>query len=134
MRADIGEITRFGAVGVAASVLHIGVALTLIRIGALGVYGANAVAFLVALVVSYFGHHRWTFDREGRHAEHFPRFVATAILGFILNQCIILLSIEVFGLAYWAGILIVVATVPGIVYLLCKLWAFAVRSGAAGRI
>jgi putative flippase GtrA len=130
VRADPREIARFGVIGIVASLLHIAVALGLIEIGALGVYGANAFAFGVALIASYVGHHRWTFDRRGGHGEHFPRFVATALLGFVLNQGIIALSIEVFGLPYWIGILIVVAIVPAIVYLLCKLWAFATDSGA----
>jgi len=133
MKSRIAEIFRFGIVGIIASVLHILTALTLLGAGLMGPYGANAAAFCVALIASYIGHHRWTFQREGGHAEHFPRFVTTALLGFALNQGIIAIAIEFFNLPYWIAILIVVATVPAIVYLLCKLWAFALRSNAAGQ-
>ncbi len=126
MKATPREILRFGLVGIAASVLHIAIAIALIETGLLGVYGANSLAFAAALVASYFGHHRWTFERQGGHGGHFPRFVATALLGFALNQGIVAFSIEVLGLPYWIAILIVVAIVPGIVYLLCRLWAFAI--------
>ena len=127
------EVFRFGVVGVAASAAHIAVALLLIEHAGLPVLWANALAFSVALSISYLGNHRWTFRRTGAHERHFPRFLATALLGLGLNQLIILLTVELAGWPYLAGILLVVLLVPALSFALSKGWAFA-WTGARSRV
>ena len=85
MRRTVREMSRFGIVGVSASAAHIAVALLLIERLTLPVLWANALAFSVALFVSYFGNHHWTFQRDGAHGRHFPRFLATALGGLALE-------------------------------------------------
>jgi len=119
------QFLRFGVVGIAASATHIAVALLLIEQAKLDVMAANALAFLIAVIVSYAGNHAWTFRREGRHGTYFPRFLATSLAGLFLNQAIVFVAVRLFGLGYLAAILIVVATVPLLTFIVSKLWAFA---------
>lgn len=125
---DVGQVGRFGVVGVGASVTHLLCALGLMEFGGLNVYAANLIAFVLALAVSYIGHHRWTFRRENQHGQHLPRFAVVAILGFVLNQAIIFLVVGILAAPYWLGIVVVVVIVPPLVYGLCRIWAFAVHA------
>jgi putative flippase GtrA len=59
-----GQLLRFGAVGVASTVLH--AALYLVLRGALGPLGANLVALLVATVANTAANRRLTFGVVGR--------------------------------------------------------------------
>jgi putative flippase GtrA len=124
MRATVHELLRFGVVGVAASVTHVVVALLLIERAGVPLLWANALAFSVAVFVSYFGNHAWTFRRAGHHRRHFPRFLAVALGGLALNQSIVFLAVEVAGMPYLYGILLVVLIVPGLSFALSKCWAF----------
>src|SRR5262245_43443142 len=124
MRATVSELLRFGLVGVAASVTHVIVALLLIERAGLPLLAANALAFSVAVFVSYFGNHAWTFGRTGYHRKHFPRFLAIALGGLALNRIIVFLAVEAAGIPYLYGILLVVIIVPGLSFALSKCWAF----------
>jgi putative flippase GtrA len=124
VRPTIHEFLRFGLVGAAASITHVIVALLLIERAALPLLWANALAFSVAVFVSYFGNHAWTFGRTGYHRKHFPRFLAVALGGLLLNQSIVFLTVEIAGIPYLYGILLVVLIVPGLSFRLSKCWAF----------
>ena len=125
MRPIVGQALRFAIVGLLASAVHVGAALWLIERGGLVVLVANALAFLLAVLVSYGGNHAWTFRRRGGHERHFPRFLAIAVLGLALNQAIVFTAVTVAGLAYLYAIGIVVLAVPGLTFLAIRHWAFA---------
>ncbi len=123
-RPLFGQAVRFGAVGGAASVTHVTVALTLIEHAGLPILTANGLAFIVAVLVSYIGNHSWTFTRVGHHERHLPRFLAISLAGLALNQVIVFTTATVAGLPYLVGILIVIAVVPVLTFVLSRSWAF----------
>jgi putative flippase GtrA len=123
--ATLRQFIRFAIVGAAASVTHVAAALALIEQAGVAVMTANALAFCVAVFVSYSGNHIWTFRADGRHGIHFPRFFATALAGLALNQAIVFVATEQFGWGYLPAILIVVTLVPLTTFAASKLWAFA---------
>jgi putative flippase GtrA len=118
------QIFRFGVVGVAATVTHVAVAVTLIERVGTPVLAGNGLAFLVAVFVSYFGHHSWTFARDGFHDRHLPRFVTISLIGLALNQAIIFALVTLGGLPYLVGVLVVVSVVPALTFVLSRSWAF----------
>lgn len=124
MRTTVHEILRFGVVGLAASITHVMVALLLIERAGVPLLWANGLAFSVAVFVSYFGNHAWTFRRTAHHSRHFPRFLAIALGGLALNQAIVFFAVEIAGIPYLYAILIVVIVVPGLSFVLSKCWAF----------
>jgi len=51
---------------------------------------ANAVSFIVAVSVSFFGNKTWTFrDREGLYIEQYPKFFAVNLVGITVNQSVL---------------------------------------------
>jgi putative flippase GtrA len=127
----VGQALRFAVVGLLASAAHVGAALLLIERGGLAVLVANALAFSLAVLVSYGGNHAWAFRRQGGHERHFPRFLAIAVLGLALNQAIVFAAVTVAGLAYLYAIGIVVLAVPGLTFLASRQWAFAAGDEAS---
>jgi putative flippase GtrA len=67
MMAAIGQYLRFGGVGLAATASH--ALLFALLIEALGwpALAANLAAFAGALLVSFAGHHCWTFGAGRAH-------------------------------------------------------------------
>jgi len=123
--AALRQFLTFGLVGIAASITHVAVALTLIRQAGIDVMAANALAFCVVVLVSYAGNHAWTFRADGRHGVHFPRFLNTSLAGLALIQAIVFIATRQFGLCYLAAVLIVIALVPLLTFAASKLWAIA---------
>src|SRR5579872_1829212 len=76
---------RFGVVGVAATVTYLGFVNGLaVPLGPLSAFHAHLVALSASIVVSYAGHHGYTFRRKGRHGFYFRRFAAITAMLFVL--------------------------------------------------
>ncbi len=119
----LGQISRFGAVGVAATAMHVGVGLGLHNGLGMAAFWANLIAFSSALGVSFLGQTRLTFPDASADAPAFLRFAAVAVTGLGLNQAIVWAVVSAFGGPYWLALAIIVASVPWITFALLKLWA-----------
>lgn len=123
MRA-LAQAGRFAFVGSAVTLVHVTAAVALIELCEIAPLAANWVAFCVALTLSYFANHSWTFRVVGHHAVHFPRFVIVAILGLLLNQTIMFGVVEVWEQSYRIALVIVVLVIPLASFLANRSWAF----------
>ena len=119
------QVFRFAMVGAAATLAHIVTALALHGGMGLSALWANFVAFCSAVLVSYFGHHGWTFAAKGHHGVSFPRFLSVALAGLALNQAIVYLMVELAGWPYGLALAVVVLVVPSLGFLLIRNWAFS---------
>ncbi|NOE20674.1 GtrA family protein [Ruegeria atlantica] len=122
---DLRSILSFGVVGILATVTHALVAIALIEICSLHPFSANAFGFVTGFMVSYFGHHRFSFQSEAGHRRAMPRFLAIAGLGLFLNQVIVYLMVNLGGVNYFLALCVIILTVPAITYLTSRRWAFA---------
>lgn len=114
----------FGAVGVAATLTHVSIALAME--GAAGVEPllANLLGYTGGVGVSYFGHARLTFGAPARDGAQFARFLAVTLFALGLNQLIVWVCVHRLGWAFWMALVAVVLLVPGPTFVLAKLWAF----------
>lgn len=126
IRRELGFITRFGGVGVIATLVHLGVAWAV-----LALYPqwspllANLIAFLAAFPVSFFGHRHLTFRTEGGSG----RFFLLALGGFCLNNGVLAVLITTLALDGFVAIVLSTFTVPLLVYLGSRFWVFRGSSG-----
>lgn len=119
------QLLAFASVGVAATIVHYAAAL--IASQWLPVTFANPIGFIVAFFVSYFGHVRFTFQLKGeerRHRHRLPRFLVTAVCGFLTGQTILVTLTSFTNAPDWLALGIAVASVPVITFALSKLWVF----------
>ena len=114
---------RFCIVGGAASLVYFGCGRFFVHRLGRPVLAGNALAYLVAFVVSYLGQCLWTFRAAGSHRAMLPRFAATQGLGLALNSALIWVFLQA-GLSYPVAMWAAIAAVPGAVYFICKLWVF----------
>ena len=118
------QIGRFGIVGVAATVVHGASLYLFVEWALLNPVVANSCAFLIAVVVSYVGHYRWTFNATSAHMNTFTKFFILALSGFLLNALIMEVVTNVAGLHYFIGFAIIVLTVPVATFVIGRHWVF----------
>lgn len=120
--SEVATLARFGSVGGAATLVHIAVAgLVLWLWPTLSPFVANLVAFLAAFQVSLWGHRRFTFRRAGRG----DRFFVLALAGFALNNGVLGALIAATPIDGFLAIVIATFTVPLLMYVAARFWAFA---------
>lgn len=123
--APAPRIARFVAVGTAAAAVHWLVVTAAVGVGGWHPLAANVIGWLVALQVSFLGHHRLTFRGHGmpwwRSA---PRFAAISGLGFVINEAAYAAMLRWSGQPYQVALAIVLVAVAALTYLLSSHWAF----------
>ncbi len=84
--AAIAEFFRFGCVGTLGFLIDTATVYALT--GALGLYGAGAVAYLVAASANWALNRVWTFRGRGTGGvlRQWARFLATNTAGFVVNR------------------------------------------------
>lgn len=115
------QILKFGLVGASATATHMLTAGLIYRLApSLYPFVINVGAFCVALIVSFVGHSRFTFQTDGS----IGRFLVAALAGLATNNMVL-------GLLLWSGapplqsIWVATLAAPLVVYLISKFWVFA---------
>jgi len=123
-RGGLGQLVRFGLVGVAATLTHTGVFWLLFQQAGLHHAPANVLAFLVAFEVSYFGHRRWSFAGGRRRDGRRWRLFLVALLGLGLNLVWGWLTFDLLhgGLALFVALQ--AGLTPLLVFALSRVWVF----------
>lgn len=85
-RAVFFQFLRFGVVGVAGFVIDTATVYGLR--GSLGLYGAGAVAYVVAASGNWLLNRVWTFRGKGSGPAHhqWMKFMVANLFGFVLNR------------------------------------------------
>lgn len=120
-------VARQGAVflviGLAATAVHVTVALCARRFLHASPLAANFLGYGCAVGVSYIGNARWTFRAAHRNAQ-LGRFVVVSLAGLGLNQALTFLLTGVLRLPFAAALAVVVVAVPLFTFLLSRAWVF----------
>lgn len=117
----LGQLIRFGLVGGAATLTHLGVAWwVLFSWPDLSPFLVNFFAFVVAFQVSFWGHSRFTFRQRGSAAK----FLAVTISGFCINNGLLWLFLMAGVQSGFVAICLSVVLVPLFVFAGARLWVF----------
>lgn len=115
----------FGLIGVLAAVVHFLTVIVLVGSIRLVPLLANVFAFLVAFVVSYYGHGRFTFaSATRRESGALRRFFLVAVFSFVLNESLFYGFLTFTRWHYAVSLFLVLLIVPPITFGLSKWWAF----------
>ena len=121
----IKQLSRFGVVGVVATVVHAVVGLGLHNGLGVAPLIANLFGFCCALCVSFFGQTRLTFPSATANLGAFMRFVAVALTGLTLNQLLVWIVTGLLAQPYWLALAIIISTVPWVTFVMLKFWALS---------
>ena len=141
----------FLTVGASAALVHFSVLVSIVNFTSVTPEWANVGAFLIAFVVSFFGHFYLTFKQSNtshetnQNSPHFKsntikkisenhkskylsaliKWFSSSTVGFIANQSLFVLGLRSFGEQYYILIwLIVTAIITVMTFALGKFWAF----------
>lgn len=117
------RLIRFGVVGVAATLSYFLLGLLFVNLLGLPALAGNALAYVLAFVVSYLGQALWTFEAKEGHRTMLPRFALTQLVGLGINSCIVWICLRM-GMPYEYAMIAAAALVPVFVYIICKYWVF----------
>lgn len=123
-RALLGQIFRFGLVGLAGTGVHLAVAWAANRLGGVPPYGANLAGFIAAFAWSYLGHFYWTFARRSGHRRHLSRFVIVALSGYALTNLVIWVVVTRMGHTFEWALAVILVAVPAFTWAVSRVWAF----------
>jgi putative flippase GtrA len=123
LRKDLSQIFRFGLVGLIATSAHMGVAL-LSNLGfGVAAQPSNFVAFCAAFLVSFIGHHNFSFRSRKNHIQTLPRFGVAAASGY-LSSAVALGIFQAMGMPSGVSLLLSAGVVPAVSFLLNRSWVF----------
>lgn len=85
----------------------------------------NAAAFLVAFMVSFWGHRKFSFRETSVHwFTSLLRFALSSVAGLATNELVFSLLLRQFGLPAVSALLIAMVFAAGQTFLLGRFWAF----------
>jgi putative flippase GtrA len=123
--AQRGRVGWFVVVGCAAACVHWGVAVALVSQLGWRPLLANVAGWLVALGVSFIGHHRWTFRDHGTPIEvSARRFLLVSAAGFAVNESAYAALLRWSAHRYDVVLAVVLVAVAFATYQLSRHWAF----------
>lgn len=86
---------------------------------------ANALGFVVAFFVSFFGHRLLSFkDASTSVATSFKRFVVTALAGFASNELVFVLLLRGLDIPALVALFVALVFAAGQTFVLSRFWAF----------
>ncbi|MBU1377243.1 MAG: GtrA family protein [Alphaproteobacteria bacterium] len=124
------QLLVFAVVGGLATVTHFVLALLAnTQFGAPPLV-ANVVGYVGAVMISYVGNARFTFQRRVLDRAQFVRFGVVSLAGLALGQAITYLATQALHLPFQLTLMVVVASVPVFTFVTSRLWAFATTGEA----
>lgn len=125
----LGQLVRFGIVGLLSTVIYSAVYLPLVYWVLPNGYAFVAVppAFVVAAAFGFFAHGQWSFRGHGTRAAGVAqpfKFVAVQGFGMVLNAGFTLVMVDLAGLAEWAPLVPAMLVTPFATFALNRKWVF----------
>jgi len=105
----IRKVATFGAVGVAATAVHLSIAWVLL--GPLGGLAANAAGFVAGLGVTYLGNYFATFKSEAAHGPTLVRFLVVSAATLAASEWA-LIALHAMRADERVGLVIAIALLP----------------------
>jgi putative flippase GtrA len=121
---EFWRLARFSVVGVVATVLHIGVAMTAVAAAGANPTVAAMIGFTAAFAVSYFGHFRFTFAASGRHRDYLLKFAVSSLASLVLSTGMVWVATAILRIDYKPALFALAVIVPVCNYLVNRFWVF----------
>ena len=132
MRLRLPRVAWFVVVGSAAAAVHWLTVVAIVELWRWRPLTANVAGWLVALSVSFAGHHHLTFRGHGASARRSAlRFFLVSGSGFVVNEVTYAALLRWSGAHYDVLLGAVLIGVAGMTWWLSRVWVF--RAGAGGR-
>ena len=120
-----GELVRFGIVGGSSAVAYAISLLVLVDALELGSILSSALAYLIALPVSFLGQKYFTFRSSGPVRRELPAYLALQGVNLFAAMLVTYVTVDVLGASHMIGILAVIAVISLLSYVAMALAIFS---------
>lgn len=102
MKKLIGQIIRFGLVGFLCFFIDYGLLLALTELAGFHYLVSGALSFAVSVVVNYLLSMKFVYEARQRKSrvKEFITFVLLSLVGLLINQLVMWISVEFLGIWY----------------------------------
>ncbi|WP_419788227.1 GtrA family protein [Pseudodesulfovibrio sp.] len=126
MLSSLLELFRFGITGITSMVAYIVFSNVLYHLG-LTVWPATATAWIIAALVSYFGHIHFSYKIKPEHKGMSIRFALMLAFHLIQTATLTYIFSDLLKLAYYATTTLTAFITPLATYPMGKFWVFKER-------
>ena len=123
MKSLLGQMIRYGVVGISSNVV---VYLVYLLMTAAGMEHklAMTIMYAVGVVQTFIFNKRWSFNDNGTHRHAFIRYVISYGVGYIANLTALYLCVDRLGWPHQAVQGVMVFVVAALLFMLQKFWVF----------
>ncbi len=123
MRSTLGQLIRYGIVGIVSNALAY---LLYLAITAVGIEHKIAMTLVYAMAVAqtFIFNKRWTFHHSGTHKIAFVRYCVSYALGYVVNLLVLYVLVDRLGYAHQIVQGIMIIGLAAMLFLLQKFWVF----------
>jgi putative flippase GtrA len=115
---------RFVVVGGVTALFYYAVLVLLIEVLGAPVMPASAAGYLLAVLLNYLLHHRWTFRSTAAHGTALARFALMLALGFVVNLLVMGFALNTLSLHYLLAQTLAIAVIATLNFAMSSLWVF----------
>jgi putative flippase GtrA len=122
--SEVFTAFKFSIVGIAATTLHLLIALSLVTYYGIYPLLANFSAFLCAFMVSFLGNFHWTFHVAIDQRIALAKFFAVTLVAFVVNNLLLMVLLRVISLPKQWAVVVAAMVVPLVTFMSSRLWVF----------
>lgn len=123
MKTTLGQLLRYGIVGVASNAVGY---LLYLAITAAGMEHKLAMTLLYAVGVAqtFIFNKRWSFRHAGAHGTTFFRYCIAYALGYVINLAALFILVDRLGYAHQLVQGVMILALAAMLFMLQKFWVF----------
>jgi putative flippase GtrA len=125
MRRTLGQLLRYGLVGIASNALAYVSYLALTGAG-MGHLSAMTLVYALATLLTFLFNRRWSFGHSGGRGPALARYGTAYLLGYAIDWFGLWLLVDRLGYPHQLAQGIMVVIVAGFLFLLLKHWVFGI--------
>lgn len=115
---------RFCTVGVAATVTYFLVANLLMFINITTTEISSVLAYMVGIVISYFGQSSYTFRVTDKNHGQFLRFSFLSLIGLCISYLSVSYAVNFYHVKPFWGTIVTSVSIPILSFFVMKVWVF----------
>jgi len=124
---EVFTVLKSLSVGLAATTVHLLVALLLVAYYDIYPILANFIAFLCAFMVSFLGHFHWTFNSTIEQHVALIKFFTVTSSAFGINNLLLVVLLSQTSLPKELAVVIAAMVIPLVTFISSRLWVFNER-------
>ena len=130
MPAIVGQILRFGAVGLANTAIGLLAIYALMYFWGIDPAVANAVGYAIGLTVSFALNRIWTFNDTRSIKMVLPSYLTVAVLCYLSNLTVVLIGVKYFTMDPYLVQFFGISVYTTMMFLGCKWLVFRPARGS----